>query len=123
MTPRFGGRRDSLECECVMTIEDGKRPPRAWLYHSVLTLAIILLSLTLLIVTGVLLPGIPFLGTIGTLCESLLSLHIVLVPLVALLLSLRIWRARRGKVAPIAAAASAVVVCGAFVPLYVLTTA
>ena len=100
-----------------------ERPPRAWLYNSVLTLAIILLSLTLLIVTGALLPGIPFLGIFGTLFESFLSLHIVLAALAALLLALAVWRARRGKVAAITAAASAVVVCGALVPLYTLTLA
>ncbi len=92
-------------------------------YNSVLTLAIILLSVTLLIVTGVLLPGIPLLGTFGTLCESFLSLHIVVAALTALLLALAVWRARRGKVAATTAVASAVVVCGALVPLYVLTMA
>ena len=88
-----------------------------------LTAAIILLSPTLLIVTGALLPGIPFLGVIGTLCESFLSLHIVLAALAALLLSLALWRVRRGKVAVITAAASAAVVAAALVPLYILTMA
>ena len=100
-----------------------ERPPRAWLYTSVLTLAVILLGPTLLIVTGALIPGIPFLGVLGTLCESFLSVHLVLAALAALLLSLAAWRVRRGKVAAIAATASAVVVCGALVPLYVLTMA
>lgn len=100
-----------------------ERPPRAWLYNSVLTLAIILLSLTLLIVTGALLPGIPFLGVLGTMFESFFSLHIVLAALIALLLSLGVWRARRGKVAAITAAASAVVALGALVPLHALTMA
>ena len=106
-----------------MTIEDGKRPPRAWLFNFILTLAIILLSLTLLIVTGVLLPGIPFLGTLGTLCESFLSLHIVLAALVALLLAFAVWRARRGKVAATTAILSALVALGAVVPLYALVAA
>ncbi len=100
-----------------------ERPPRSWLYNSVLTLAIILLSLTLLIVTGVLLPGIPFLGTLGTLCESFLSLHIVLAALAALLLSLAVWRVRRGKVAATVGALSALVALTAVVPLNSLVTA
>src|SRR5882762_2208678 len=100
-----------------------ERPPRAWLYKSVLTLAIILLSLTLLIVTGVLLPGIPFLGTIGTLCESFLSLHIVLAAFAALLLALTVWRVRSGKVAAIIAALSAFVTLASVVPLYSLVVA
>jgi hypothetical protein len=109
-----------------MTIEVSKmteRPPRAWLYTPVLTLAIILLSLTLLIVTGVLIPGIPFLGTLGTLCESFLSLHIVLAALAALLLALAVWRVRRGKVAATTAILSALVALAAVVPLYSLVTA
>jgi acetyl esterase/lipase len=97
--------------------------PRAWLCNSLLTIAIILSSLTFLIVTGVLLPGIPFLGTIGTLCESFLSLHIVLAALVALLLAFTVWRVRRGKVAATTAAVSALVALAAVLPLYSLATA
>jgi acetyl esterase/lipase len=109
-----------------MSIEVAKtteRPPRAWLYNFILTLAIILLSLTLLIVTGVLLPGIPLLGALGTICESFLSLHIVLAALVALLLSLAVWRVRRGKVAATVGALSALVALTAVVPLNSLVTA
>jgi acetyl esterase len=106
-----------------MTIEDGKRPRRAWLYTSLLTLAIILLSLTLLIVTGVLLPGIPFLGTLGTLCASFLSLHIVLAALAASLLALAVWWVRRGKVAATTAVLSALVALAAIIPLYALVAA
>jgi acetyl esterase/lipase len=101
----------------------GERPSRAWLYNSVLTLAIILLSLTLLIVTGVLLPGIPFLGAFGTFCESFLSLHIVLAALAALALALAVWRVRRGKVVAITVALSALVALAAVVPLYSLVMA
>jgi acetyl esterase len=90
---------------------------------AVLTLAIILLSLTLLIVTGVFLPGIPFLGLFGTLCESFLSLHIVLAAFASFLLALAVWRIRRGKVAAVTAGASAVVTAIALVPLYSLVTA
>ena len=96
---------------------------RQWAPSLALAAAITLLSLTLLIVTGTLLPGIPFLGILGTLSESFLSLHIVLAALAALLLSLAVWRKRRGKVAAITAAVSVVVVAGAIVPLYVLTMA
>jgi acetyl esterase len=88
-----------------------------------LTVAIILLTSTLLIVTGVFFPAIPFVGLVGTLCESFLSLHIVLAAFAALLLSLATWRARRANVAAITAALSAVVACAALVPLRVLTTA
>jgi acetyl esterase len=97
--------------------------PRAWLYNSLLTLAIVLLSLSLLIVMGVLLPGIPFLGTLGTLFESFLSLHIVLAALAALLLALTVWRVRYGKVAATVVGLSALVTLASVVPLYSLVTA
>ena len=100
-----------------------ERLPRAWLYNSLLTLAIILLLLTLLIVTGVLLPDIPFLGTLATLCESFLSLHIVLAALAALLLAYTVWRVRRGKVAATVMALSSLVTLASLVPLYSLVTA
>ena len=83
-----------------------------------LTTAIILLSVTLLIVTGVFLPGIPYLGMFGVLCESFLSLHIVLAAFAALLLALAAWWVRRGRVAAITAALSAAVAVGASIPLY-----
>ena len=53
----LGARHGSSVCGSAMTIEVSKtteRPPRAWLW--ILTFAIILLSLTLLIVTGVFFP-------------------------------------------------------------------
>ena len=99
------------------------RPPRAGIHNSLLTLAIILLSLSLLMVTGVLLPAIPFLGVFGTLCESFLSLHIVLAAFAALLLAFVAWRIRRRKSAAIAAALSAFVTLAAVVPLSSLVMA
>lgn len=107
----------------IETTQDAGRTRRQWVPGLALVAAIILLSLTLLMVTGALLPGIPFLGVFGTLCESFFSLHIVLAALAALLLSLAVWRVRRGKLAAISTAASAVVVSGALIPLYALTAA
>jgi acetyl esterase/lipase len=91
--------------------------------RAILALAIILLSLTLLIVTGVLLPAIPFLGFFGTLCESFLSLHIVLAAVAALLLAFAAWRMRRGKLAAMTIALSLLVALAALVPLRALVMA
>ena len=85
--------------------------------------AILLLTPTLLIVTGVLVPAIPYLGPFGTLCESFLTLHVVLAAFTSLSLSFAAWRMRGGKLAAITAAVSAAAVCAALVPLSALTTA
>lgn len=94
-----------------------------WACGLALTAAIVLLSPTLLIVTGALLPSIPYLGVFGTALESFLSLHIVLAALAALLLSLAAWRVRRGKAAAITAALSAVASLATLVPLCALIAA
>ena len=94
-----------------------------WVSRLGLTTAIILLSPTLLIVTGALLPGIPFVGVFGTAFESFLSLHIVLAAVAALLLALAAWWMRGGRVAAITAALSAVATLAGLIPLCALIAA
>ena len=94
-----------------------------WVSRLGLTTAIILLSPTLPIVTGALLPGIPFVGVFGTAFESFLSLHIVLAAVAALLLALAAWWMRGGRVAAITAALSAVATLAGLIPLCALIAA
>ena len=74
-----------------------------------------------LFVLGALFPSAPLLGLLGTILESFLSLHILILGVIGVLLGVAAWQlgSRRGAI--LAATLAALAVIGALVPLLSLT--
>jgi acetyl esterase len=94
-----------------------------WGRRIVTLAAVIWMGGIFLIVAGVLLPGIPVLGTIGTLLESFLSLHIVILAIIGLFLALAARRLGGGRIATTAAAFAILATAGGIVPLVAIVRA
>jgi hypothetical protein len=76
-----------------------------------------------LIVLGALFPSVPLLGLLGTIFESFLSLHIVILGVIGVLLAAAAWQLGSRRGAAIATTLAALAVVGALVPLFSLSRA
>ena len=76
-----------------------------------------------LIVLGALFPSAPLLGLLGTVLESFLSLHILILGVIGVLLAATAWQLGSRRGAAIATTLAALAVIGALVPLLSLTRA
>ena len=89
----------------------------------VTVLAIVWAFGVFLIVLGALFPSMPLLGLLGTVSESFLSLHIVILGVIGVLLAGAAWQLGSRRGASLAATLAALAVIGALVPLLSLTRA
>jgi acetyl esterase len=88
-----------------------------WMRQVLTVVAAAWTSGVFLIVAGALLPRLPLLGTVGTLCETSLSLHITLAGIVGLLLAVAAWWLGGARVATVTGAFAMVATLGSLVPL------
>jgi acetyl esterase len=99
------------------------RPSRAgrpWLRRLLTTLSVIAVAIAFPVVCGALVPGIPLVGILGTVFESFLSLHLVLLALTALILSLVARKLGGGRLVTVTAALSLISLIGSVVPVVAL---
>jgi acetyl esterase/lipase len=76
-----------------------------------------------LIVAGALFPSAPLLGLLGTISESFLSLHILILGVIGVLLGAAAWQLGSRRSSAIATALAGLALIGALVPLLSLTRA
>jgi acetyl esterase/lipase len=74
-------------------------------------------------VVGALFPSLPVFGLLGTVLESFLSLHIVVLGIIGVLLAIAAWRLGSSRSATIAAILSSLAFVGALIPLVSLILA
>jgi acetyl esterase/lipase len=79
--------------------------------------AMIWTAILFLIVAGALFPGLPVLGVVGTVFESVFSLHLVIAGVVGLVLALLVWRMGGGRLASATIVLAVVATAGAIVPV------
>jgi acetyl esterase/lipase len=89
----------------------------------VTVVAIVWAAGVFLIVLGALIPSMPLLGLLGTVSESFLSLHIVILGMIGVLLAGAAWQLGSRWGAAMAATLATLAVIGALVPLLSLTRA
>jgi acetyl esterase len=75
------------------------------------------------IILGALFPSMPLLGLLGTVAESFLSLHIVILGVIGVLLAGAAWQLGSRRGAAMAAALATLAVVRALAPLLSLTRA
>jgi acetyl esterase/lipase len=103
----------------VMTLPGTRQSePSARLPGRRLLIAASLLTTTVfLIAAGASIPRLPILGAIGTVFESIFSLHLVIAGFVGLVLAVAAWRRGAGSAAVAATAFAVVAIVGATIPL------
>lgn len=89
----------------------------------VAAVAIVWATCAFLIVLGALFPSLPVLGLIGTILESFLSLHIVILGVIGVLLASAAWQLGSRRGAAVSATLAALAGIGALIPLLSLTRA
>jgi acetyl esterase/lipase len=85
--------------------------------------AVVICIIVCPVVIGGLLPGIPIVGVLGTVCESFFTIHIVLLACAGLASGLWAWRSGRKRLPAVVAVINGLAVLGALVPFGALMNA
>jgi acetyl esterase/lipase len=93
---------------------------KIWARRLLTVLAVVPTVAAFLIVVGVLFDRIPWLGVIGTLFESLFSLHIVITGIIGCVLALAARRLGGKRVATVTAVLAGAAILGSLIPLVAL---
>jgi acetyl esterase/lipase len=94
-----------------------------WGRHLLTVTAAAWTGIVILMVAGALVPRFPIFGALGTVFESIFSLHLVIAALVGLVLALMASRFGAGRVATVSVVCAVIATLGAIVPLVAMVRA